>query len=613
MRGSPIAAERADNYAGDINHCLGLCRQLFSLFSGRASLLRHFISQKFNFACRRHKITNYKGHAGRKEKSDRRGIIRHPALLILLVSVTLAAMIVVLAGETHPDADEVTACRNNVTSDCLIGTGVLLMSQSRSQRTNTRPGSQLSSLNRFEQAQALYHQFALDSGSTEEAASVTALRATSTHQLLSALSKGLDLDEALVRVPYAHAGNLWLAGLKLLGDDPYGLRPFHSGEQPPPRNSSLVAAMASRIVLWVEIGSPKSSAWELEYAAELRARLGDRAGVLEVLQLMQSNAQSLRLSENVFKVAGVDTVLAMLQRSEESYPHSLLAAAGAAARNEGTEALLSEAFDIFANRKIWPEFGLMERVVLRSADLGYLTHAQSLAERMAALADTTEYPFEVFAHIHTAKSLYLAGAEPMDVKARLDVAESLFPADPSKVVAVGLIGGPMQWENSGLAREARWQIASVAANIGDLDRARRMLDGLDEPVTAWLGIVAENLPVPCLSQLMVFAQEQLQPHDYAYVAGQFARRAATSDRSAQHHVWALEMTRELASSGQTKGERSVQIHTSLARVSCDSGDEALCRQLAASMADEAFIRRDGAALVHAGYLFAVYGLDEPAQ
>jgi len=548
-----------------------------------------------------------------REKGDRSGIIRRPVFLILLVSVTLAAMMVVLAEETDPYADEVTACRINVTSDCLIGTGVLLMSQYRSQRTDTRPGSQLSSLYRFEQAQALYHQFALDNGATEEAASVTAFRATSTHQLLSALDEGLDLDEALVRVPYAYAGNLWLAGLELLGDDPYGLRPFHSGEPPSSHSSSLVAAMASRIVLWVETGPPKSAAWELQFATELRARLGDQAGVLEVLQLMESNAQSKRLSEHVFKVAGVDTVLAMLQRSEGSYPHSLLAAAGAAVSKERAEALLSEAFDIFASRKIWPEFGLMERVVRRSADLGYLTHAQSLAERMAALADTTEYPFEVFAHIHTGKSLYFAGAEPIDVKARLDVAESLFPADPSKVVAVGLIGGPMRWENSGLARDARWQIASVAAYIGDLDRAKRMLDGLDEPVTAWLGFVTENLPVPSLSQLMVFAQEQLQPHEYAYVAGQFARSAATSDRSAQHHLWALELTREVASNGQTRGERSTQIHTALAHVSCDLGDEALCGQLLASMADDAFDRRDGASLVHVGYLFVVYGVDKPAQ
>lgn len=511
-----------------------------------------------------------------------------------------------LFWEKDSSADQIAACRSNVTADCLLDVGVLLMSQKQSQRIDTRPGTQLAALGRFEDAQALFLQQALDRGQTTEAASVAALQAISTHQFLTALTATLDVDEALVRVPFADAGNLWLAGLDLLGEDPYGVRPFHSGEPPSPHSSSLVAAMASRIVLWVETGSPKSSAWQLKDAAELRARLGDRVGVLEVLQLMESNAQSATFSEHVFKVAGVDTVLAMVQRSEGSYPHSLLAAAGAVASNERAEALLSEAFDIFASRKIWPEFGLMERVVRRSADLGYLTHARSLADRMAELADTTEYPFEVFAHIDTANALYFAGAELTAVAARLDVAESLFPGDPSKVVAVGLIGGPMQWEKSGLAREARWQIASVAAYIGDIDRAKRMLDGLDEPVTAWLGFVAENLPVSSLSQLMVFAEQKLPPHDYAYVAGQFARFSATSERSTQHHEWALGLARDVATNGQIRGERSVQIYNALARVSFGAGDVALGRITLANMAEDALEKRDGAALINAGFLYRVY-------
>lgn len=532
--------------------------------------------------------------------------IRRPTLLALLVSILLAMIGGLFFWEKDSSADQIAACRSNVTADCLLDIGVLLMSQKQSQRIDTRPGTQLAALGRLEDAQALFLQQALDRGQTKEAASVTALRAISTHQLLAELNVGLDLEAALLEVPYAHVGNLWLAGLELLGEDPYGVRPFHSGEPPLPHSSSVVAAMASHIVLWVKTGSPKSSAWQLKYAAELRARLGDQAGVLEVLQQMEFNAQSAIFSEHVFRVAGVDAVLTMVQQSEGSYPHSLLVAAGAESDSERAEALLSKAFDIFANRKVWPDFGLMERAVRRGADLGYLTHARSLADRMAELADTTEYPFEVFAHIDTANALYFAGAEPTAVAARLDVAESLFPGDPSQVVAVGLIGGPMQWEKSGLAREARWQIASVAAYIGDIDRAKRMLDGLDEPVTAWLGFVAENLPVSSLSQLMVFAEQKLPPHDYAYVAGQFARFSATSERSTQHHEWALGLARDVATNGQIRGERSVQIYNALARVSFGAGDVALGRITLANMAEDALEKRDGAALINAGFLYGVY-------
>jgi len=112
--------------------------------------------------------------------------------------------------------------------------------------------------------------------------------------------------------------------------------------------------------------------------------------------------------------------------------------------------------------------------------------------------------------------------------------------------------------------------------------------------------------VHILSELMAFAQKTLQPHDYAYVAGQSARFAATSNPSEQHKAWALTLARDVSNSGHIRGEYSVNIFNALARVAFVAGDVELANQVLANAAVDALEQRDAAAIVNAGFLFQTH-------
>jgi len=539
----------------------------------------------------------------------RKRIIAKLLAVLSLLSLFAVAVPVLLDRSSH--ASLLANCSEDISANCLLDTGVQLLNENYPEPIDTRPLSQLAAVGRVDEAENLFMKLALERGETSQAATEIASKSVAVHRLVNAIQGGHDLDAALAQLPQAHASDLWLAGLILMGNDPYGTRPIRPDNPVRQKDAQIAAAMASLIVSWFETGSPKARAWQVAYAAELRARLEDREGVIEVLRIAEGRVRSPNYSRRVFEVAGAETVLELVSSSSLSYPNLLLTAAEAENDDEKARFYLEAAFDHHAERTPWPDFDLMKRVALRSAALGYAGLAQSLSKRMVTLADKTDTPFEAFAHIDAARALHFAGASVDEVVHRLSIAESLFPDDPSEVIANGLVSGPMAWQSSGLAREARLGIASVSASVGDIDRAKRMLTGIDEPVTAWLYLDTQGFSVLVLTALMDHAEETLHPHDYAYIAGQFARRASVKEQPKQHHSWALQRVRKIAETGETEGRYRYLIYNALAVVSFGAGEKELGQTVLERMALSALSERNAVQLVNAGYSYVTYGIDQP--
>ena len=275
----------------------------------------------------------------------------------------------------------------------------------------------------------------------------------------------------------------------------------------------------------------------MEYAAKLRAALGDRGGAVEVLRKM--NTRDLPghmwlsgISVELLQVVGLDAALALADPSKRTFPKLLLRAGSAEPDPTKAAEHLARAFDIHSSRSPWPGFNLMLRVVAAAADRGLLQEARIFADRMVELAAIyADAPFGVFHGLDAAEALHLADAAPDEVSQQISLAVSQFPESGSEAVALGLVSGPMLWESSGLADEARGRVAAISAEIGDLDTTARMLDRLSEPMTQWLYLTDRDLPVAALDALRETAWRLLPAEDAAYVTGQFARMIVADGRT----------------------------------------------------------------------------------
>jgi len=282
------------------------------------------------------------------------------ALVSSLFFVLFAGAGVIAFGPYGDTADQLSSCREHPTSECLLDVGVSLMTSSKSQRRTTGPTLQLALVGRIADARAVYELQSLDAGKDPETARAFASAAVSRHELTAALQGGLDLNDALLAIPHADSSSLWFAGQELLGQNPYGLPQDPSPSNSPQEHLDVVSDMASKVVRWCRNGSKKCSTLALSYAAELRAHLQDGTRIEEILQIIEPSAL---LSERVFKVAGSENVLSALQKSDTKKPHNLLIAAGAETDKRKTQNFLSEAFSIYAERRVWPDFGKLEMVV----------------------------------------------------------------------------------------------------------------------------------------------------------------------------------------------------------------------------------------------------------
>ncbi len=391
-------------------------------------------------------------------------------------------------------------------------------------------------------------------------------------RLAKDLRAGISLDAALAKVPEADGSDLWIVGLDILGRQPFGRPASFASEAPGEAERELVAALATRILAWNRASPQRARDYHLEYAAELRAALGDRDGAIEALREMSRRdlPSHMRLSGRsveLVQVAGPDAVLALANPSDRTFP-TLLLRAGSAEQDPAKAAEhLAKAFGIHARRSPWPNFNLMLRVVEAAADRGLAQESRAFADRMVELAESyADAPFGVFHRLDAAEALHLADAATEEVSRQIALAVSQFPENSSEIVATGLVSGPTRWKSSGLADEARGRVAAISAEIGDHENAVRMLGRLSEPLTQWLYLTDKDLAVATLDVLHEAVWRLLPPEDAAYVTGQLARTLVLHERTFAQKKWTLRIARELVADPDALRARSGLVATEPRRV-----------------------------------------------
>ncbi len=466
----------------------------------------------------------------------------------LVLALLALAVLVPPRWPTGSPSAVVPACAARPEADCLldIGTAILLAERESS------PGSSwfgpLVAAGRLDEAEAILALHREREGASPEEARASARDGLSVIRFTHEIQAGVTLEEALASLPEANGSHLYTAGIGLLNGTFHvipGLTPNHT---PSPSDQVIVAALASRILLWASTDPERVPAWQLTRAAELFALLGDRARVLETLQLMKEHgADPVGLHEPVYEVVGSKAVLDLADLTDPSSAILLERAAMVERDDVRAAEHLQRAFDFEEIQEVWPDFSGMLRVVERAADRDLPSTTRTLADQMVQLAETeSENPFRVFDHIKAAKALLRAGADRQEITEQLDRARALFPSRLQDVVAFGLISGPMQWEGSGLADEAKRGIAAVLVSLGDVERGVELLHAMTYPEQGWLDLTELDLPVPVLDALLGAARRQLPSESAAYVAGQFARKIISSERTPQQDAWALKVARELA-------------------------------------------------------------------
>lgn len=500
------------------------------------------------------------------------------------------------------------ACRESPHPECLLDLGVALLLDQRELTSSNSWLANFAMSGRIDDAEAVFRGLAERSGASPDDAAKSARRVTGRYRLATELRAGIILDAALATLPEVDGSDLWLVGLDLLGRRPFGRPASFASEAPGDAERELVAALATRILAWNRSSPQRAQDYHLEYAAKLRAALGDRDGTVEVLREMSTrdlpgHMWLSGLSVELLQVVGPDAALALADPLDRTFPTLLLRAGSAEQDPTKAAEHLAGAFEIHASRSPWPDFNLMLRVVKAAADRGLAQETRVFADRVVELAESyAEAPFGVFHGLDAAEALHLADAASDEVSQQISLAVSQFPESGSEAVALGLVSGPMLWESSGLADEARGVVAAISAEIGDHETSVRMLGRLSEPVPQWLYLMDRNLSVATLDVLHEAVWRLLAPEDAAYVTGQFARMFVMHERTFARKAWALRIARELAADTDALRARSGAVATAVALVAFDQQDVALGRAALEALARLALDRHDAALLIRAGYM-----------
>jgi hypothetical protein len=528
--------------------------------------------------------------------------MRRPNFSTSRILAPLASVLLSLTCIEPANGAEIAACHDTSSADCLIDVGVALYLEGAPEIDDPRGALGLIALGRIDEARAI-------SSTMKDLPPVHRLlleEAFARLELQQALAQGGDLREILRQIPDINAGQLHLTELNLLGQDVDGFPANVSLRAPGPPEHAMVAEIATLIVELAGSMRADGAGIDLAHAANLFAELGDTAGVRRAVALLPPGNGPVRLSQRAFEVGGVDELLTQLDRLGAVQPTDILRAAGAAQDSNRAMALIKRAYTMAKSQEPWPDFEMMKRAVDCSAELGHVEQAMLLARDMAKQAFDARSPFAAFDNLDAAHALLVAGAERDEVVASLDRAEGFFPTDPDAQMAFGLVGGPMRWEASGLKDEAMAKLAYLSARLGELDRAKRALAQVDDPMN-WHGLDDASMQRPAIDAILDFAAQRLPPDEHAFLVSQTIRMAVTQERPEADHAWALRRARLLFEAGGVEEKHAGAVHTAIAIVAWQTGDEVLKAAVLSRMAQWALDTHDPADILTAGILFEVLG------
>lgn len=516
------------------------------------------------------------------------------AALLVLSALTLAP--VVRAGNA-----KFAACQNEISSECLTELGVELAMDDSSPPRYMREIGMLAQMGRFEDAFTLELRIEEAKARPSDNVKKTVNRRLASHRITAAIRRGESLQRAVEETPSVDPGVLWISALDLLERSPYGVS---TGLERTPDDQTLIVVsdMAAMIAAMArnEAGSARIS--HVVYAAELQAAMGNRAEVIHLLeQIPQTEDLRINLTEDLMRLIGSETALRLYNEAGGNRPNILLTAASAEADSARSAAYLERAYKAFSAEKPWPDFGWMERTVRRSADLGHADLALQLARDLALKAQTEPSALPVFPHIMATRGLMAAEADETEVRQSLALAEGSFPQSDKEIVGIGVVSGFIVWGSSGLDAQARGDIANLRGQLGELEAAIQMMDGLENPVFAWNDTLTPDISLEHLNALLSAANVVLSAEEHSYVRAQLATEMSRAGKTKSQMSWALSTATDILQAEQLDGDRAAIIYTSLARVGARLDDQNVERLALTRMAHAALSSRDYGDLIRTGF------------
>lgn len=526
--------------------------------------------------------------------------------LALLIAATLAGLYALATQLPALRAFDASwnACKAAPSAECLADLAVQAGLADRAPPAYLREAAVLPKLGRFDQAQALAdHMRKAQLASGSKAPEYDGL---ASHRIAAHVRGGMTAEQAVAQVPDANHGALWIAGLDLLGRNPYGL-PKSETAVTEPATLAAVTGLADSLVAMDAGLNPHERSTALEYAAELRALLGDVAGAKAAVALLPKDLPDpLPLSARLTLAVGPDVALSVCPPNTACRPYAMRFAA-AAAPPEQARALLTEAFDLAANTH-YPEGFRLRDVVQDAVDLGQADLALTLARRLADVAATRPGIFPVINHLDAAHALLAAGADPAEVRAALARAKAELPGGAADtIVGLDVVSGPIAWDGSGLGAEALRSMALIHAYLGEVDQALPLIEQAGDPVYSWQEVLVADLPTATLDQLLAAASAALPPEDFAFRRAALARDVLLSGApGAATRAWALALAQQALAAAPMQGAPALFTCEALAVVADKTGDPALRDAALSHAARLALETGDLQSLLHAASLWHAF-------
>ena len=476
-------------------------------------------------------------------------------ILIFATGIAIFAALTYLPKQSELDR-RYASCAAAMTSACLADQGFAEASRVSSLPRYVSEIDQLAQIGHIDAAHALELRIAKNSGLSPEAAKTAADRRVASQRITTAIRAGKTVRQAFEQTPQADGSALWISALDLLGQRPYGMSPRPNA--PPDGPTRLrVAEMADLIASLAQRENPRSATYQLVDAAEVQAMLQDREAAIATLALLPTEGREARiLSDELVQVIGAEVAIPLCGQVVDCEIWTRIRLAVAAGDAASARDDLQKRFSTFADRNPWPDFRRMEEVVALAVKGGDRDEALVLARQLLEAAKTKPDVFPAFAFITAARALAVAGAGADEVRQSLDLAEAGFPQNPKTIVGFGFNSGPIQWGGFGLEAQARREIANVRARLGDLEAAKAMMAGIEDPAFAWRDMLTADIPVAFLDPLLQAADAAMSAEDFAYIRACHAQDLVLTDPRGPQAVWAKATATDLLQAEPLAGERA---------------------------------------------------------
>lgn len=512
----------------------------------------------------------------------------------LVLGAVLVLAVVLLAPQRLDPQSKLDTCAQALSAECLADLGVDAGLRGAPPARHSRAFPALFALGRLDDAYALMVRRERMLGHDAAFAERQADGDLAAPRLAQAIRAGRTPVEAYASVPAARYGNAWIVALELLGQAPYGLA--FAIRAPTETERGAAKGLAQLLVDLAEGLSPAQREHALDYAAELYAMLGDLDRAAEVFQENERGDRwSGLVPHRLTTPAILQIALERCGARAGCRANVVSRAAPSAMPPTEADALLREAFAHYRDQDPWPDFDAMAQVVNLAAERGDGPLALALSAALDAEAQTRAGVFPSFPHIAAARALLTAGAPTFEVRAALERAEAEMPQSGRAVVALGHLG-PITW-GGGIGSEARWTLAHLWARIGAVDRALRLMDGIDQPAYGWAQVIGPELPPAVLDPLVAAAEGVLAADEVLHFRAQAALQIVQGVATEAQRSWAVATTRAVLGQVDPGAAQSVLTCRALAHVGRRTGELGLERAGLECMAGAALHSGDAEALL----------------